>query len=526
MNYLMLLLRNVWVKVAVWTMILVSMTAGVAWFYIDLYPTDSETYPMTIAMENPAMISLVGPMPPGTYTTAVMFSHNMLIFTALIVGIFNVIIANQASKREETSGMTEVLLVSKLSHKNVILSQFAIGLMINIPYSSLLFVSLEAIHMNGATTLGNAAFAFGIALFGLLFYTLAMLFGAVFERAETAFGVAIGVLVMGYLYRAITDVSYEEWSVLSPYHWLTRVYHYSLDDVIWLLPLIIGIPIILIVAIILYVKRDMDSGYITSKVHFKPRKIGSYAHLQMTQLLRMIVIWIALMFVIGGSYGSVFGDVNQLIENNAILRMAVSAGQVDEPIIFFLSMISIISALIALIPGILIIGRVIHEEKQGTLELIESGSILTKFSRRKALFIHMIFGILVSLFAYFASLVGMYAMSQNQDTVNISINQYSHALFNEGSAIILVLAFAGLLLAIRQSLFKVIWLILGVLFFINYLGEFIQLGDTISAISPFHHLGNSYADGLNITVIIIYLALTIIFTALAIILYKRRDLVH
>lgn len=523
MIYLKLLIKQIRVKVSIWLLILCGMSLGLVPVFGDLFSTEEELQSIEATLDNPAMVALVGPIPDGEYTTAVAFSHEMMIFMAIVHGIFGILIANQVSKRSEDAGLAEYLISGGLKKSTMYFNQIIAGVIINLSVGIIIYSGLSVMNIETFTNGGNLLYSMGLALFGMLFYMFTIFIGSIVSSAELTFGISLSVLILMYLYRAVTDVVDMSYSVISPYNWLTRMYPYAEDNFIWLLPFIILI-VFAFAGWFLFSKRDINDAYFKAKAHNKPRSIGSYTMLAFLNMRTMIVSWLIGLFVIGLTYGSVFGDLEMMVSDNEMLSAAVEAGAIDDPILFFINMILIITTVIAVIPSLMIIGRILKEENSARLEVVNSGTLLNKLSRGRVLVIHYIISLVVGFFAMVLTTLGMYLASLNVDDLQIDLGGYFMASLNYSSVIVCAVGLGVLLLGLSNRLFKLIWLYTGCLFFVAYLGNLVELDDIFHMLTPFHYLNNVPIEDMDWSGFAGVIGIGILLFTAGWILFRKRDL--
>lgn len=523
MIYLSLLIKQIRMKVAVWLLILCGMSLSLAPVFGDLFSTEEELQSIEATLDNPAMVALVGPIPDGEYTTAVAYSHEMMIFMAIVHGIFGILIANQVSKKSEDDGLAEYLISGGLKKSALYFNQVIVGVIINLLAGIIIYSGLSLMNMDSFTNEGNLLYSTGLALFGMLFYMFTLFIGSIVSSAEFTFGISLSVLILMFLYRAITDVVDMSYSVISPYNWLTRMYPYAEDNFIWLLPFIILI-MFAFAGWILFSKRDINDAYFKAKSHNKPRSIGSYTALALLNMRTMIVSWLIGLLVIGLTYGSVFGDLEMMVSDNEMLSAAVEAGSIDDPILFFINLILIITTVIAVIPSLMIIGRILKEENSARLEVVNSGTLLKKLSRGRVLVIHWIISLAVGFLSMVLTTLGMHLASLNVDGLQVDLGDYFMASLNYFSVIVCAVGLSVLLLGISNKLFKLVWLYIGYLFFVAYLGNLVELDDIFHMLTPFHYLNNVPIEDMDWIGFSGVIGVGVLLFTAGWALFKRRDL--
>src|SRR5690625_6293883 len=74
-------------RLSLWVFGIWFFTIIVPISFETLYPSQAERDMMADTMNNPAMIAMVGPADLSNYTIGVMTSHQMLLLTAVVVGL-------------------------------------------------------------------------------------------------------------------------------------------------------------------------------------------------------------------------------------------------------------------------------------------------------------------------------------------------------------------------------------------------------------------------------------------------------
>lgn len=523
MIYLRLLFKQIRVKVAVWLIILCGVSISMAPVFSDLFSTEEELQSIEATLDNPAMVALLGPIPDGEYTTGVAFSHEMMIFMAIVHGIFGILIANHVSKRSEDDGLTEYLISGGLKKSTLYFNQMIVGVIINLLAGIIIYSGLSLMNIESFTNEGNLLYSLGLALFGMLFYMFTIFIGSIVSSAGFTFGISLSVLILMYLYRAITDVVDMAYSVISPYNWLTRMFPYAEDNFIWLLPFLI-IIVFAVAGWYLFSKRDINDAYFKAKSSNEPRSIGSYTALSLLNMRVMIIAWLSGLLVIGLTYGSVFGDLEMIVSDNEMLSTAIEAGSIDDPMLFFINMILIISTVIAVIPSLMISGRILKEESSARLEVVNSGTLLKKLSRGRVLVIHWIISLAAGFLGMLLTTLGMYLASLTVDNLQVDLGDYFMASLNYFSVIVYVAGLGVLLLGISSRLFKLIWLYTGYLFFVAYLGNLVELDDIFHMLTPFHYLNNVPIEDMDWIGFTGVAGTGVLLFIAGWMLFKRRDL--
>ena len=98
-HFLTIVLRDVRFRILMWIVGISALTLVVPPAFEGLYSDPAERELLKETLSNPAMVAIVGPVPESTYTIAVMFAHEMIVFMAVVHGLFGIMIANAVSWR-------------------------------------------------------------------------------------------------------------------------------------------------------------------------------------------------------------------------------------------------------------------------------------------------------------------------------------------------------------------------------------------------------------------------------------------
>ncbi len=277
----------------------------------DMYSSQKERDVMAETMENPAMTAMVGPGNLENYTIGAMTSHQMLLLTAVIVGLMSILLVTRHTRATEEDGRIEMirsLPVGRLANVNATLLVLVVT---NILLALISGLGLYALAIESMDLEGSLLYGATLGATGIVFTGITAIFAQLSESSRGATGFSIAILLIAYLVRAIGDVSNETLSWFSPLGWVSQTEAYSTNNW-WPVGLMIGVSIILfILANYLNAIRDLGAGFFPSKPGkkhasiFLKSPIGLALRLQRTGM----IAWAIGLFILGISYGSVFGDL-------------------------------------------------------------------------------------------------------------------------------------------------------------------------------------------------------------------------
>ena len=166
-HFLKLTLDDAWFRILLWVIGISALTLIVPYAFLGLYDDPTERELLRETLDNPALIAMVGPVPEGAYTIAIMFSHEMLVFMGVIHGLFGVMIANSVSRKMEDRGLIEYVNSAGITRQSIFMTQLLIGAGMNALLGLVLFAGLSLSPDDSFTFAGSAMYALGTSLFGL-----------------------------------------------------------------------------------------------------------------------------------------------------------------------------------------------------------------------------------------------------------------------------------------------------------------------------------------------------------------------
>ena len=98
------------IQIPVWILAVVGLSVAVAAMSPSLFPPGPEREMIAKTMENPAMISMLGPgYGLDNYHLGAIMAHQMLLFTALAAAVMNIMLTIRHTRRDEELGRVEVI---------------------------------------------------------------------------------------------------------------------------------------------------------------------------------------------------------------------------------------------------------------------------------------------------------------------------------------------------------------------------------------------------------------------------------
>src|SRR5699024_5794585 len=288
------------------------------------------------------------------------------LFTGIMLAIMNITILAKDTRGDEEDGRTEILNALPIGRQATVLSHLAMCMLLNICFALLTTLGLVSLGIESIDFSGAVIFSVTLGMFGIMIATFTILIAQIVATSTEVVGAGISFLLVMYLLRAFGDVSNEKLSLISPMGWLSRSYAFSENNwwpFWWMLILSI---IVVCLSFKLNAMRDINETLLPKSVHRRHAKwyMKSPLGLQI-RLQKSAFIYFSIgLFVLGLSYGSIFGDINDFFENNPLLKSMIpnASGNYAE---HFLPQLMLIMAMVSTIPALMTLFKVKKEQDKG-----------------------------------------------------------------------------------------------------------------------------------------------------------------
>lgn len=517
-----LIIRRDRIRLSVWLIGFLSVTLLTAVLYNDLYSSQEERQQVASTMENPAITALLGPgFGLDNYTEGAMMAHQMLAITILIVAVMSVLLVVRHTRAEEEEGKVELI---RALPSGRLANVAAILLVMAATYLVLAVATGIGLYALGIDSMGlNGSLLYGAALgvTGLFFAATTALFAQLAQTSKGAVGLSFLLVGLGYLIRAVGDVSNEALSWLSPFGWVIQSEVY-VNNYWW--PIVLTFVLsIAIIAVTFYLNsiRDLGAGFLPTKNGNRHAKGLTKSHLGLTLRLQKtsIISWAVVAFVFGATYGSVLGDTETYFAEIEMMK-EMMATQDGVPLTMqFVTMIASIMAVLSTLPAILAVNKLKKEEKRNRTEQL----LATALARRKLLGNYVLVGLLTSAITLASGGLGLGIAGAAVIGDDVTFMELFNAIMIYLPASWVMVGLATLFIGFGR-LNVLAWVYLGFIFLVIYMGDLLQFSDAVRNISVFEHITNYPIEDINILSSIFLIVMAIALIVLGLILYRRRDI--
>lgn len=510
-------------KITTWIVSIVVVTLMVALALSGLFQNDQERQAIAETMRNPAMSALVGQgYGLDNYTDGAMLAHQMLLMTAVVVAIMNILLVVGLTRADEEDGQLEMiraLPVGRLAQTNAAL---LVMVATNVVLALITAISLASLGIESIDWHGSLLYGVVLGITGIVFGVFTLLAAQLSDNARGTKMLAFAVLGVSFMIRAIGDAGNELLSWFSPLGILlgTEVY---VNNYWWPIAVSVILAIIIgFVALRLQQTRDIGAGLIRQKPgkkeasRFLQTPIGLSLRLQRTPL----IAWLIGMFLIGASYGSVLGDLEGFFAENEMMVELIGAVEGVSMTEQFLSMLMVVMAVMGTIPALMSLLRIRGEEKKERTEHI----IARPISRMKLLMTYLAIAIITSTVMLLTAVVGLAATGLALLDVEVFFSTLLQAMLAYLPAVWIMLGLATVLFGFAPKFTSWIWFYLIYSFFVVYLGELLEMPDWLVNLTPYAHIPELPVESLNWSSLSLITFIALGLYAVGLFGYRRRDL--
>ncbi len=469
---------------------------------------------------NSASIALQGP-PDALDTFGGRYAFEIGAFTLAIVAVMNILLIVRHTRAEEESGRADLVRAASVGPWSALA---AVGI-VAIAADAVLGLATTVVFVaDGRAVSSSLLFGSSIAMCGLLFAAIALVWVQVFEFGRGATGMSLASLGVAFALRAIGDVRGNWVSLLSPLGWVQAVDAFG-DARLWPLALSgMGLVAIVTVATGLAARRDVGAGLIQQRPGppTATAALGTPLGFAWRIQRSTLVWWTFGAAFIGVVYGSVISEIDDFIEENASMRdMLESMGMTGDSlrdgfVTVTLSMVALIG-MAGVIQSLL---RPRVEENAGRAEPVIASAI----SRRAWLGSH------VALTAMSAPAIMLAAGIGLSVADALVVGHFTDFRGTLGAALARVPAlwaiagFGVLLYGRARQLTIGVWAAFTAAAVIFLFGDLLRLPDAVRNLSPIGHVTHLPGDDQSWISISVLCALGALMAASGIALFGRRDI--
>lgn len=478
-------LRRDRVRLPVWTAS-VALLFGYAAVALDgLYPTAADRAARAALVSSPAGIMLSGPQYGiEDYTLGAMIANEMALTVMVAVAIMSISLVVRHTRAEEETGRAELVRAGVVGRHAPATAAFVAAVVANAAIALATGLVLVAA---GLDPVDSFALGTAVGLTGLVLAAVAVVTSQVTEHARAASGLALAVLGVAFLLRAVGDVQQEHgsWvSWLSPIGWAQQIRAFV--DLRWW-PL--GLSVVLVVLLLalgaaLAARRDFGAGLVPPRAG-RPDAVPWLANplaLAWRQQRASVLAWGVGVGVTALACGTFVDSVGDMVADNPDV-----AAMLGDPADLTNGFVAVMALFLGLGAGGFAVAsaqRARAEETAGRLEPV----LATGVGRTWWLGGQLVVTLLGTVVLLVVSALGLWlgALSVGED--ELGIGDYLTASFAYLPAVAVVAGVGVAAFGWRPGLAGLAWALLAYSFVVTMFGALLDLPSWASGASPFWHV--------------------------------------
>src|SRR5690625_650841 len=520
-------LKRDWKKMIVWVLGLGLFSAGFVPAFKEIAKGQG-LLGMFETLQNPAMISMVGPTPVETatdYTLGAMYAHEMLLFCGLFAMIIAVLHVISHTRKEEDLGLTELLRSFQIGRQANSLAAIAEVVFINAILA--LFISGVMLSFSVDTISVEGSFLFGasVGMAGVIGAGIALFMAQIMPTSSGATGSALGIVGLLYIVRAGTDVSNVDLSMINPLGWTYLTYPFTENNWLPLIFALIFSVIVVIIAFVLEGARDMGAGYLPER---EGRENAKKSLLSVRGLFikinkGTIISWLIAFVIMGAAYGSIYGDMQTFLESNDTMKQMFSQSGVSIEESFTGTIMMVMIGLVSILP-IVIVNKLFSEESRLHLSQLYATKVTRSQFYWTSIGLAIFAGLIGVLLA--AGGLGGTAVTAMGDSRAMDIFDFLAAGYNFLPSVLFFTGLAALALGFAPKLGKVVYVYLGYSFILNYFGGILDLPEWFSKTAIQSWIPQMPMDDFDAAIFVTITVISIVLMIIGYLGYRRRDMIE
>jgi polyether ionophore transport system permease protein len=520
-----LALRRDRVMLVIWIYVFAAFVAASAYGFKKLYPTAAGRDLFVVASNhNAALLTIYGPFYGSSLGSFTAWRDTTL--GALLAAIMTIFIVVRHSRGDEESGRLELVGSAAVGrHAALVAGMLVAGIACVAAFAVLALIPVAF----GLPAAGSIAFAAGVAMCGLVFTAVAAVTAQLAQTSRSARGLAIGVLLAVFLFRAIGDSvsgggpSWLRW--LSPIGWAELIRAFGTIRW-WVLALPLAAALIAgVAAALLTIQRDYDSGLLATRTGRPSAAASLRSPFALAWRLQRatLIAWVLGALVYGVGVGSAAKGINGLLGSAQVRRvMARMGGQAGLTNAYLAALVSLTAMAVA---GFAI-SAVLRLRSEET-DLRADPVLATRTSRIGWALSHIVIavgGTLVILTVVGVA-IGL-GHGARAGSLGGEVARMAGAGLAQAPAVLVMAGLAAALFGLVPRITAAAsWSVLGVAVLLLFFGDTLQWPQWVLDLSPFTHSPKLPGAVVSATPLVWLCALALALGAAGLIGLRRRDII-
>ena len=514
-------LRRDRIMMPVWVYALTATAVSTAYSYDKLYKTTESRLDFADGVRNNVSTLAYYGHVYGFGSTGGLVAWRLAGIGAALVGVMSILLVVRHTRADEEAGRFELVGAGVVGRY----APLTAGLLIAVGAGALLAgLTFAGLLVVGMPALGSLAFGLAWLSGAVIFAAVAAVAAQFFDSTRTTNGVAIAVLGLAYLLRAIGDAGPSWVSWLSPIGWSQQLRPYAAERW-WVLTLSVALASTVAAgAYVLVGRRDLGAGLLPARPG--PAAAGSSLRSPFALAWRLqrglLFAWTAGLMVYGAAIGGIAQGVNDLVKDSKgtrdlLLDMGGQKGIVDA----FIATAMGILGLAASIYAVQAVLRLRSEESALRAEPL----LATRVGRIRWAMSHVVFAVLgPAVLLAMAGLAGGLTHGVGAHDLGRQLPRVLGAALVQLPAAWVLAGITLMLYGLAPRLALASWGALGVCLLLGQLGPVLNLSQWIMDVSPFTHVPKIPGTALAATPLLALTVVAVLLAAAGFAGFRERDI--
>ena len=505
-------------RIVVWVVVVAGLVVVMAAAVLGLYPTQADLDSAAAASVDSAIARAFNGPPLALDTEGGQVAFQVFLYAAIAVALMSLLTMARLTRGEEEGGRLELVRALPVGRRAPLVAALVVTGAMDAVVGVAVGVGLLGIGLPtaGSLMIGAALVAVGLAFTGITAVT-----AQITENTRVTSGIAGGLLAASFVVRAIGDVGDGAVSWLSPLGWAQKTKPYAGERLAPLL-LLVGLAAgSVAVAVRLLDRRDLGAGLVAPRPGppVADPALGSAPGLALRLQRGGLLWWTAGIVVLGVSYGSIAGSLDDFVDGNDAITDIIARGGGDL-LDAYLATSLLVMALVACGFAIQAVLRLRSEEAGGRAENV----LATSTSRVSWVRSHAAVAFGGSAVALLAGAVGLGLFAGITDGDLGALGTVVVAALAYVPAVLVVTAIAVALFGVLPRWTALAWVPLAVCSVFGMFGTLLDLPAAVLDISPFELTPRVPAASWDLVPIVVLLVVAAAITAAGTAAFRRRDL--
>ncbi|MGC5024888.1 hypothetical protein ACLQ3K_09040 [Tsukamurella sp. DT100] len=431
------------------------------------------------------------------------------LFGQLLVAACGIGLAIRHTRREEESGLTELITATRIAPLAPLASAAVV-----------IGGACTAAGVLSALATGSAGYGAGIGLLMAAYAGVGLVAGQLAQTARTAWALALGFLLATLLVRATVDGRGLDATWLSPLGWPAEIRPFGAAPQLWPLVALAAMTTLTTAgAVAIARRRDLGAGVVAPRLGPPRARPGLASPLGLAARLAAgtLVGWAAFAAVWAAVFGALSHEVTRLIDANSALLEAMGVRSATD-LVSSLALLFI--ALSAGAAGLGTVGTLSAEEAEGRLGLVAATRVplRTWWPSWGAVALAGAGAVLLGG----AAVLGVATALATGRGAEVGSALAAGAGYLIPVAVIVLVGLASRAATVRPVLLG--WVALAWAGVVGLLAETLRLPGWARDLSPLHAVGTLPIDAPDLTATVVLGALAVVLGAATPALAARRDL--